>query len=79
MRLKFTRSSRRHRIGRAHALHVIETSTPVITVNMRGEDEYRWTGPDDRGVGLEIAAVVVADDTLLILHVMPTNYRRNTP
>jgi hypothetical protein len=31
---------------------------------------------DDRGVRLEIAAVVVEDDMLLVLHVMPRRYRR---
>lgn len=76
MRLKFTRSSRRHRIGRAHVMHVINSVEPEVTVNERGEDEYLWVGADDRGVTLEIAAVVVEDDLLLVLHVMPRRYRR---
>ena len=40
------------------------------------EDEYLGVGADDRGVTLEIAAVVVEDDLLLVLHVMPRRYRR---
>jgi len=42
----------------------------------RGEDEYLWVGADDRSVTLAIAAVVVEDDLLLVLHVMPRRYRR---
>lgn len=76
MRVRFTRSSRRHRIGRAHALHVMNEVEPAITVNQRGEDEYLWIGDDDRGITLEIAGVVVEDDVLLIIHVMPLQYRR---
>ena len=76
MRLKFTRSSRRHRIGRAHVIHVINSVEPEVTVNERGEDEYLWVGADDRGVPLEVAAVIVEDDLLLVLHVMPRRYRR---
>jgi hypothetical protein len=57
-------------------MHVINSIEPEITVNDRGEDEYLWVGADDRGVDLEIAAVVVEDDLLLVLHVMPRSYRR---
>jgi hypothetical protein len=49
---------------------------PRVTVNGRGEGEYLWVGADDRGVSLEIAAVVVEDDVLLVVHVMPRRYRR---
>lgn len=76
MRLRFTRSSRRHRIGRAHAVYVINSVEPTVSTNDRGEAEYLWVGEDDRGVVLEIAAVVVEDDGLLVLHVMPQQYRR---
>ncbi|MGH3366530.1 MAG: hypothetical protein ACRDOY_04950 [Nocardioidaceae bacterium] len=77
MRLRFTRSARRHRIGRAHAMHVINSVEPVAAVNERGDAEYLWVGQDDRGVTLEVAAVVVEDDVLLVLHVMPPGYRRS--
>ncbi|MBA2559009.1 MAG: hypothetical protein H0V07_03830 [Propionibacteriales bacterium] len=75
MRVRFTRSSWRHRIGRAHAMHVINLVEPTVSTNERGEAEYLWVGEDDRGVMLEIAAVVVEDDVLLVLHVMPRRYR----
>lgn len=57
-------------------MHVINSVEPEVTVNGRGEEEYLWVGADDRGVSLEIAAVVVEDDVLLVLHVMPRRYRR---
>ncbi len=76
MRLKFTRSSRRLRIGRAHAMHVINSVEPEVTLNEWDEEEYLWVGADDRGVTLEIAGVVVEDDLLLVLHVMPRRFRR---
>jgi len=34
-----------------------------------------WLGPDDRGVDLEIVAVVLQTE-LLVIHVMPTALRR---
>ncbi len=82
MRLRFTRNARRHRIGKAHAVRVMATVEPVATENKRGELELSWVGFDDRGVELEIVAVMMRDQRadesqlmLLVLHVMPTNYR----
>jgi hypothetical protein len=40
-----------------------------------GESRMLWVGPDDRGLELEVIAVVLDDDTLLVLHVMPTALR----
>jgi hypothetical protein len=57
-------------------MHVINSVEREVTVNDRGEDEYLWVGADDRGVILEVAAVVVEGDVLLVLHVMPRRYRR---
>lgn len=83
MQTKFARSSRRHLIGRAHVLHVMNTVEPSVTVNDRVEDEYLWAGTDDRGVDLTIVGILLVEgqrtdgesgDLLLIIHVMP-NYR----
>jgi hypothetical protein len=71
VRVRFTRSARRHWIGKAHAMHVIDSVEPAVETNERGEAEYLWVGVDDRGVTLEIAAVEVEDDVLLVVHVMP--------
>lgn len=67
------RSGRRHKVGKAHVLAVMQTVTPVVV----GE-QLVYVGPDDRGVELEIVAVL--DDkhphTLAVIHAMPTALRR---
>lgn len=74
--VRFTRSARKHRIGRAHALHVITTVTPTEVAATDEFDARRvWLGPDDRGVDLEIVALVLPTE-LLVIHVMPTALRR---
>lgn len=77
VRLKFTQSARKHRIGRAHALHVINNYPPTALPLHDDEDpKLVWIGDDDRGVELEIVGVELeADGVLLIIHVMPTHYR----
>lgn len=74
--VRFTQSTRKHRIGRAHVLHVMDTCEPTDTVSRQGEPALRWEGADDRGVTLEIIAVVMPD-YLLVIHVMP-QYRGGT-
>ncbi len=70
--VSFTRSARKHRIGRAHALHVIATVTPTEVAATDEFDARRvWLGPDDR----EIVALVLPAE-LLVIHVMPTVLRR---
>jgi hypothetical protein len=57
---RFTRSARRHRIGKAHALHVIDTTEPIRSPATDVLDErITWIGEDDRGVALEIVALVL--------------------
>lgn len=78
MRTRFTRSARKHRIGKAHALHVINTVAPTVIPADDTTNERRvYVGPDDRGVDLEIVAVV-EPDYLLVIHVMPMNFRRRS-
>ena len=74
--IRFTSDARKHKIGAAHARFVIENNNPLRTPG-RDEFEYRlfWKGIDDRGLELEIAGVEF-DDEILIIHVMPTNFRR---
>jgi hypothetical protein len=79
VQVRFSRSARRHRIGKAHALHVMNTSDPeVITADGTMNERRLWTGPDDRGLDLEIVAIV-EPDYLLVIHVMPHHFRRSTP
>lgn len=76
MNIKFTQSARKHRIGKARAMYVIE-NFPFTVIN--GEDDGKiqrvWVAMDDRGLELEIVAVVL-EDYLLVTHVMPTDLRR---
>jgi hypothetical protein len=77
MRIKFTQSARRHRIGKAHALFVIENYSPRIDIGegQDGEDQHIWIGEDDRGLELEITAIDLKE-YLLVTHVMPRDFRR---
>ena len=76
--VRFTQSARRHRIGRARALHVIATVEPTV-VEADGEIRERlvWIGPDDRGLELEVVGLV-EPEYLLVIHVMPHQFRRRT-
>ena len=64
--IRFTRESRKHKIGKAHAFHVMTTVDADIDGN-----RLVWLGPDDRGVELEIVMVETAD-VFLVIHVKPT-------
>ena len=77
MDLAWTQSSRRHRIGRAHARHVINTTKPTSITTAHGSEALLWVGSDDRGLELEIVAVVLPG-RYLVIHVMPTALREGT-
>jgi len=73
--VRFTRNSRKHRIGRASARHVIEHTTAVEDTFPPTEDtRFTWTGADERGRELEVVALD-RPDCILVIHVMPTHYR----
>lgn len=75
--LRFTRGSRKHRIGRASARYVIGTYEPVTIDNpVTGVVQRTWVGKDERGRELEIVAFE-RSDCWLVVHVMPSHYRRN--
>lgn len=67
---KWTRGSRKHRIGRAHARYVVGNYEPVVIGEV-----YTWIGLDDRGAELEIIAVR-KPDCILVIHVFPVALRR---
>lgn len=57
-------------------MHVIETEQPLVTETASGT-ELRWVGLDQRRRDLEIVAVISErDGAVLVIHVMPTQYRR---
>jgi hypothetical protein len=81
--IQFTRAARRHRIGRTSVRFVLARASPTGTTTAHGTPAWRWVGVDERGRELEIVAVEVQGDrdpepVLLVLHVMPTHYRKKT-
>jgi hypothetical protein len=65
-------SARRHRIGKAHALHVVDTVDPEqVPATSTADARLVWIGEDDRGVELEIVALDLPD-AVVVIHVMPT-------
>ena len=74
MQIKFTQAARKHRIGKAHALFVIENNPFFVVTDEVGRVQRVWQGLDDRGVELEVIAVVLKE-YLLVIHVMPANFR----
>ncbi len=79
VQVRFTQSARRHRIGKARALHVINSTEPtVVSADDETREKLVWVGPDDRGLDLEVVAIV-EPDYLLVIHAMPYQFRRRTP
>ncbi len=74
MRYQFTRSSRKHRVGRTAAWKALkDAGTPVE----QEDGKLLWVGSDGRGRELEVVGVPLTDeDLVLIIHVMPTIYRK---
>ncbi|OMC46866.1 hypothetical protein A5742_25365 [Mycolicibacterium fortuitum] len=77
MRFRFTRSSRKHKIGREHARAAMLNAVWVETRHSDLGPVGIFVGTDDRGLELEIG-VVGANETVdmwIVLHVMPRNFR----
>ena len=72
MEVEFAVSARRHRIGRARALHVIRN--PRVTFIVAGpagrDDRIVFLSDDHTGRALEVMAVELDDGTLYVIHVM---------
>jgi len=75
MEIRFAQSARKHRIGKARAMFVMENN-PLQTL-ARDDDKVQriWVALDDRDLELEVIAVVLVN-CLLVTHVMPTALRR---
>ena len=74
--IRFTRGSRKHRIGRKSAYHVIAMTAATMTTDEEaGDTTLSWIGADERGRELEIVALD-RPDCFLVIHVMPTHYRK---
>ena len=75
MEIRFAQSARKHRIGKARAMFVMENN-PFQTL-ARDDDKVQqiWVALDDRDLELEVIAVVLVN-CLLVTHGMPTALRR---
>lgn len=74
--IRFTRGSRKHRIGKKSAYFVIAMTAATITTDTEtSETTLSWIADDERGRELEIVAIE-KPDCYLVIHVMPTHYRR---
>ena len=71
-KIRFTQNARKHKIGQAHALFVIESNEPM---RMPGFFPYEWKltwiGVDDRGLELEVIGVEFENE-IFVIHVIPT-------
>lgn len=77
MRFRFTRPSRKHKIGRAHARAAMLNAVWVETRDSAVGPVGIFVGTDDRGLELEIGVIGAAEtvDMWLVLHVMPRRFR----
>lgn len=60
---------------------VLARTSPTSVPTAHGSPAWRWVGVDERDRELEVVAVQVQGDrdpapVLLVLHVMPTRYRK---
>lgn len=76
MEIRFAQSARKHRIGKARVNYVMENNSHIVISSQDGgKVQWVWIAKDDRGLELEIVAVVL-EFYLLVTHVMPTSLRR---
>ncbi len=74
--IRFTRGARKHRIGRKSAYYVVAMTEADISPDpVTGDTTLSWVGPDERGRELEVVAIE-KPDCFLVIHVMPTHYRK---
>ena len=60
--IRFSRSARRHRIGKRHVWHVMTTSPAAVGISrLTGDVTISWIGDDDRGLELEVVVIEKPD------------------
>jgi len=79
--IRFAQAARRHRIGRASARFVMARTNPAAITTAQGSPAWLWVGVDERDRELEVVAVQAQSDrdpepVWLVIHVMPSHYRR---
>lgn len=71
MRVEFTQSARRHRVGRARARHVLADPTAIVPATTpEGREVLLYLGDDHEGRVLEVGVLEKEDGGLLVIHVM---------
>ena len=73
VRVGFTGTARRHRIGKAHALHVRFAVEPEpVPATEELDARAVRVGPDTTGRVLQIVALILEEEQeLLVIHLMP--------
>lgn len=76
--VKVASSARKHGISRSRIQQALNEQTFAATIPDTGSDpKIVHIGTDERGVEIELIAVVLPS-MLLIIHAMPTHYRRSS-
>jgi hypothetical protein len=73
--LRFSQSSRKHKIGRKHIKYVINTYEFVYVFDEQKEQQLLWIGMDERGRELEVVAFLQSN-CYFVVHAMPLMFRR---
>ncbi|NED95082.1 hypothetical protein G1H11_07120 [Phytoactinopolyspora alkaliphila] len=73
--VKFSRSARRHKIGKAHALAAMNHAgdPTLVPATEKYDEQWVWIGRDDRNIELRIIGLD-RSDCILVIHVQPTTY-----
>lgn len=73
--VRITSRARRHLLTRSRIQQALNAHTEAVTLLGDGGDpKILFIGFDGRGIELEIVAVVLPGE-LLVIHAMPTHYR----
>ena len=72
MELRFTRSATKHRISHGRSAHVIEhyRAVGLVAATATEPERFVFVGDDAGGVALEVIAIPLAVDGLLVIHAM---------
>ncbi len=74
--VKITSGARKHEISRKRIEQALINQSFSATLSIAGSDpKVVYLGNDDKGMEIEIIAVVLPG-LLLVIHAMPTHYRR---
>ena len=81
MNLKWVRSATKHRISREQSRYVIEhcglrfKQEPPANAPVGASSRLVFLGDDTDGIALEVMAVELDDENLLVIHAMPLRDR----